>query len=85
MLPQIPNNLPTSLLELRIDGNEIKKIQKGDFQGMKFLHVLGKCCLVYTYYFIHLHLFYANYQTEQAVKAISSKTNSLSFFCSDLF
>ncbi|XP_032893166.1 asporin [Amblyraja radiata] len=40
LLPQIPNNLPTSILELRIDGNEIKKIQKGDFQGMKFLHVL---------------------------------------------
>ncbi|XP_051874865.1 LOW QUALITY PROTEIN: asporin [Pristis pectinata] len=40
LLPQIPTNLPTSLLELRIDDNKIKKIQKGSFKGMKFLHVL---------------------------------------------
>ncbi|XP_067855207.1 asporin [Heptranchias perlo] len=40
LLPQIPTNLPASLLELRIDDNKIKKIQKEAFKGMKFLHVL---------------------------------------------
>ncbi|XP_038668525.1 asporin isoform X1 [Scyliorhinus canicula] len=40
LLPQIPANLPKSLVELRIDDNKIKKIQKEAFKGMTFLHVL---------------------------------------------
>ncbi|XP_041047322.1 asporin-like isoform X4 [Carcharodon carcharias] len=40
LLPQIPTNLPKSLVELRIDDNKIKTIQKEAFKGMKFLHVL---------------------------------------------
>uniref|UniRef100_UPI00398E4E35 asporin n=1 Tax=Pristiophorus japonicus TaxID=55135 RepID=UPI00398E4E35 len=40
LLPQLPTNLPTSILELRIDDNKIKKIPKNAFKGMTFLHVL---------------------------------------------
>ncbi|XP_067907990.1 asporin isoform X2 [Heterodontus francisci] len=40
LLPQIPTNLPKSIVELRIDDNKIKKVQKEAFNGMKFLHVL---------------------------------------------
>ncbi|NP_001279185.1 asporin (LRR class 1) precursor [Callorhinchus milii] len=40
LMPQVPTNLPKSLVELRIDDNKIKKVQKDVFNGMKHLHVL---------------------------------------------
>ncbi|KAJ8259873.1 hypothetical protein GJAV_G00174430 [Gymnothorax javanicus] len=40
LLTQIPDNLPKSVLELRIHDNKINKVQKEAFQGMRSLHVL---------------------------------------------
>nr|XP_023655484.1 asporin [Paramormyrops kingsleyae] len=40
LLNQVPSNLPSSILELRIHDNKINRIQKDAFKGMRSLHVL---------------------------------------------
>lgn len=41
-LIEIPANLPPNVIELRFHENQIDRIQKDAFKGLRKLHVLGK-------------------------------------------
>lgn len=42
-LVEIPPNLPSSLVELRIHDNRIRKVPKGVFSGLRNMNCIGKC------------------------------------------
>jgi len=42
MLTEIPANLPPNVIELRFHENNINRIQKDAFKGLRKLHVLGE-------------------------------------------
>lgn len=42
LLTEIPANLPPNIMELRFHENNINRIQKDAFKGLRKLHVLGK-------------------------------------------
>lgn len=42
LLIEIPANLPPNVIELRFHENQIERIQKDAFKGLRKLHVLGK-------------------------------------------
>lgn len=41
-LKEIPANLPPNIIELRFHENNINRIQKDAFMGLRKLHVLGE-------------------------------------------
>lgn len=42
LLTEVPANLPPNVIELRFHENQINRIQKDAFKGLRKLHVLGK-------------------------------------------
>lgn len=42
-LVEIPPNLPSSLVELRIHDNRIRKVPKGVFSGLRHMNCIGEC------------------------------------------
>lgn len=44
-LVEIPPNLPSSLVELRIHDNRIRKVPKGVFSGLRNMNCIGECHL----------------------------------------
>lgn len=42
-LVEIPPNLPSSLVELRIHDNRIRKVPKGVFSGLRNMNCIGEC------------------------------------------
>lgn len=42
-LVEIPPNLPSSLVELRIHDNRIRKVPKGVFNGLRNMNCIGEC------------------------------------------
>lgn len=44
-LVEIPPNLPSSLVELRIHDNRIRKVPKGVFSGLRNMNCIGECAL----------------------------------------
>lgn len=44
-LVEIPPNLPSSLVELRIHDNRIRKVPKGVFSGLRSMNCIGECGL----------------------------------------
>lgn len=44
-LVEIPPNLPSSLVELRIHDNRIRKVPKGVFSGLRNMNCIGECGL----------------------------------------
>lgn len=42
LLPAVPKNLPTSLVEMRIHENRIKKVAAGSFAGLVNMNCIGR-------------------------------------------